>query len=86
MLDWYLGECMVSMINISNGIKKSTHVHQNCNTNQKLIIGGYVKVRESLYTRVMIWINTKLNQFDTRASLPRYAGLCMVHRPNWYRN
>ena len=58
---------------------------KNCNTSQILIFGGYVKVSESLYTRVMIWINTKLNPFDTRASLPMYEGLCMVCRPKWYR-
>ena len=28
--------------------------YQNCNANQISIFGGYVKVRESLYTRVII--------------------------------
>jgi hypothetical protein len=37
-----------------------------CYTNQILIFGGYVKVRESLYIRVIILINTILAINDTR--------------------
>ena len=36
--------------NINNGIKEPTCGYQNCITNQIMICGGYVKVRESLYT------------------------------------
>ena len=50
MLVWFIGKCMESLINIDNGIKEPTHGYQNCNTSQILIFGGYVKVRESLYT------------------------------------
>ena len=75
---------MVSIININNGIKEPTHGYQNCNTSQILIFGGYVKVRESLYTRVIIWVNTILNHIDTREFLPRYEGSCNVYRPKWY--
>ena len=40
---------------------------ENCDTSQMKIFGGYVKVRESLYTRVIIWVHTILNHIDTRA-------------------
>ena len=50
MLVWFIGKCMESLINIDNGIKEPTHGYQNCNISQILIFGGYVKVRESLYT------------------------------------
>ena len=58
---WYLGECMETIININNVIKEPTRGYENCNTSQILIFGGYVKVRESLYTQVIIWIKTILN-------------------------
>jgi hypothetical protein len=40
------------------GIKEPYHRYKNCNTSQILIFGGYLKVKESLYTRVNIWVNT----------------------------
>ena len=46
--------------------------------------GGYVKVRKSLYTRVIIWVNTIPNHIDTRVILPRYESSCMGYRPEWY--
>ena len=49
-----------------HGIKEPTYGYQNHNTNQILIFGGYVKVRESLYTRIIIWVNTILNHIDTK--------------------
>ena len=70
---------------INNGIKTPTHGYQSCNTSYLLISGGYVKVRESLSTRVIIWVNTILNHFDTRTILPRYVGSCMVYIPEWYQ-
>ena len=72
---------MVSMINTNNGIPEPTLGYQNCNTSQILIFDAYVNVRESLYTRVIIWVNTILNHIDTRGVLPRYEGSCMVYRP-----
>ena len=50
MLVWYIGEYMASIININLGIKEPTCGYQNCHTSQILVFGGYVKVRESLYT------------------------------------
>ena len=44
----------------------------------------YVKVRESLYICVVIWVNTILNHTDTGSLLPRYVGSCVVYRPERY--
>jgi hypothetical protein len=52
MLDLYIGECMVSIININNGFKETTHGYQNCSTNQILIFHSYVE--RILYTRFII--------------------------------
>ena len=38
MLVWYIGECMVSILNINCGIKEPTHEYL---TSQLLIFGGY---------------------------------------------
>ena len=57
---------------------------QNCDTSGILIHGGYLKVRESLYARVIIWVNTILNHIDARAILPRCEGSCMIYKPKWY--
>ena len=72
------------MVNISNGIEELVHGYQNSNTNQILIFGGYVKVRVSLYTQVIHWVNTILKHIDTRVILLRYESSCMVYRPEWY--
>ena len=72
MLVWYISECVVSIMNINNGIKELTCGYQNCNTSQVLIFGGYVKGRESLSTLVIIWVNTIVNHIDIRATLTRY--------------
>jgi hypothetical protein len=52
-----------------HGIKDSTHGYQNYNTSQILMFGGYVKVKESLYTRVNIWVGTILKYIDTIVQL-----------------
>jgi hypothetical protein len=57
MLDRYIGECMISIIKINNGIKEPIYGYQNCNTTQILIFGGYVKVRESV-----IYMNSYLGE------------------------
>ena len=51
-----------------------------------LKFGEFVKVRESLHTWVIIWINTIPNHIDTREILPRHEGFCMVCRPQMYQN
>ena len=57
------------------GIKEPNYGYQICKTNQILICGGYVKVRESLYTWLIIWVNTIPNYIDTLMIFPnRYEG------------
>jgi hypothetical protein len=58
--------------------------YQNCNFSQILIFGGYVKVRESLYTQVMLWVNTILDHVGTIVVLPRHGSSCIAYRPEWY--
>lgn len=41
--------------------------------------GGYVKVREYLYTWITIWVNANLDHIDTRVVFPRYEGFYMVY-------
>ena len=49
---------------------------------QILIVGGCVKMRESLYNQIIIWINKDiLNHIDTRTFWPRYEGSCMFYIP-----
>ena len=74
MLVWYIGECIISVMNINIDVKDPTHGYQHCNTFQILIYDGYVKVRESWYTQVIIWVNTILHHSDTRVILPRLGG------------
>ena len=82
----YIGECMLPIINIIYDIKKPTHGYQNWNASQILIFGGYVKVREFLYTWIIIWVHTILKHIDTRVISPRYESYCMVYKPEWYQN
>jgi hypothetical protein len=72
MLDQYISECMVIIININNCINEPTHGYQNCNTSQILIFGGYLKVKESLYTQVITWVNSILKHIDTMTILPKF--------------
>ena len=67
----YTYECMISIMNINNGIKESRCAYQNYNTSQIFIFGGYIKVRKYLYTLVIIWVNTILNHIDTKKIVPR---------------
>lgn len=53
MLDWYIGECMVSRIDINNGIKEPTQLDQNCSTSQKLMLVGISRY-ENLYFRSVV--------------------------------
>ena len=69
--------------NINIGVKEPIHGYQNCNTTKILIFGGYVKVRESLYIRVTIWVNTILHHI--RTIVPRYEGSCIVYRSEYYQ-
>ena len=79
VLVWYIGECMVSIIDSINIIKKLACGYKNCNITQILILGDYVKAREYLNTQVIIWVNTILFHIDTRMILLRYEDSCMVY-------
>ena len=65
---------MVSIMNTNKWYPKRTHRYQNYSLDHIMIFGGYVEVRESLYTRVIICVNNTLNQIDTRTIIPRYEG------------
>lgn len=45
MLDPYIGESMLSIIDINYGIKEPTHGIQYCIPGQIWIFGGYLKAR-----------------------------------------
>lgn len=47
LLVWSIGDCMLSTINIASDFEAPSHVYQDSNTNQILVFGGYVKVKES---------------------------------------
>ena len=47
MLEWYMGQCMASIIKHHIGIKHSTHGYENCKIDHILIFGGYSKAKES---------------------------------------
>ena len=70
-------DTMVSSININNGIKEPMCGYENRNTSQICIFDGHVKVRESFYTRVIVWVNTILNNIETNTFFPTYEGPCM---------
>lgn len=76
----WLGECMVWVFKSNNGIKESTPwVSKYLNFSQTVMFGGYVKVRDCLYTQVLFQVNTMiLNHIDTRAIFPTYEGSCMI--------
>lgn len=58
MLDWYINKSMVSIHNISIGIRQPTQPLSKCNTSQVLVLGVYHKMRESFYIQVAVWVNT----------------------------
>ena len=82
----YIGEFMVSIINIKKDVKEPTHEYQNCYINQILISVGYVKVRESFCTWVIIWIDTTLDHIDTREIFPSMKVLTWRIDPNGNEN
>ena len=59
-------------------VKEPTRGYQNYNSSQILIFSGYAKVKVSLYTQVILWVNAILDHIDTTMFLPIYGGPCMV--------
>ena len=47
-------------MDVNNNIKEPNYGHQNYNTSQILTFSGYVKARESLFNRVIIWVNINM--------------------------
>ena len=47
-------------------------------TSRILICCGYVTLNESLYNRVITWVNAILNHIDTRISILVCEGSCIV--------
>ena len=81
MLVQYIGEYTVSIINVNHDIQVPTCGYQSCNTSQITVLNGDAKMRDSLYARVIVWVNTILKDIDTRAILPRYESSCIVNKP-----
>lgn len=74
---WYIGECMVSLININYGIKEPTHGYHNCNPNRIFIFGEYFKVRKSWKPKLLFWSIQSL----TKLILQRfYQGIKVLTR------
>lgn len=80
---WFTGECAISIFNTTYGINEPTRgYNRNCDTSYLFRIDGYVKMRDSFYTRIIIRVKTILNQIDIRVSLSRYEDSCMAfYRP-----
>lgn len=76
---WYMSDCMVSIININNGIREPTCGDQNYNTSQKLIFGGYGEVRVSLHTQFIIWVNIILKPYCTSRKQCRIESRSVPH-------
>ena len=85
MSDHYIDKCTILVININNGIKEPTRGYRNCNTGLILESSGYVKVRKSLYTRVINWVNSHYD-INTRIILSKCEGSNMVYEPEGCNN
>ena len=83
MLVWYIGECMVSTMNINNDVIEPTHMHQKLQYESDIDIWWVCPVRDSLYTMVIIWVDTSLNHIDTRMNLLGLEVSSMAYRPEW---
>ena len=72
-------------MNRKNKIKELTYDYQNRDTNQISICGGYVKVRESLYSQVIFWLNIILSHIVTMTILPKYEGSHIKRNLEWLK-
>ena len=84
---YHIGECMG--INKSTCIMASKNLHvgyPHCHISQMLMFGGFVKARESLYTRVTVWVSTILYHVDNSAMSPKCPGSCMLFISYWFWN
>ena len=65
-------EMMVPHIVVKHCRMYSGNLFNNLRMGIKIV--GYVRVGESLYTQVIIWINIVLNHIDTRTILTKHEG------------
>ena len=79
VLHQYIGECMVSIITINNGITEPTPGYQNVIPVKYWYLVGMSWGDNLLSTRVIIWVNTILHHIDTKAILPMYQGSCIIY-------
>ena len=86
LLDQYIDEGIVSVINIISGNKEPTRGYQNRHTNQILIFGGYHKMIISLCTHVNMLVGLIINHIDVSVILLGYEGSSMLYRPNGTEN
>ena len=86
VLHQYIGECMVSIITINNGITEPTPGYQNVIPGKYWYLVGMSRGENLLSTWVIMWVNTILNHIDTTAILPKYQGSYIMYTPERYRN
>lgn len=68
MVQYILGECMVSIINIDNGIK--THGYQTCDMSHMFIFGGYLRATNLCISKLLLnRINNIFNHIHIRGIL-----------------
>ena len=84
MLKWYISECMVSIINITNSTKEPTRGYQYCKSIQNIDLWWVCQGERIFYTRVDIWIDTILIHVNSSTILYEYEGSCMVYILEWY--
>lgn len=84
MLVWYVSECMVSTMNINNGIIEPAHVHWKLEYESNVDI-WWCRVRDTLDTTIIIWDDIWVVYYiDTRMILPRLGVSSMAYRHEWY--
>jgi hypothetical protein len=67
--------------------KNLPNQYPNCNTDHTLILCGHHKMRESLYTRVVLFGSIPSSyHVDTKVILPGFEGPCMVSKPELHQN
>ena len=66
------------ILNIKNGIEEHTCGYESCNTNQVLVFGGPLTVRNLCMSELVFGSES----FKTTV-LSRYEGSCMLHKSEW---
>ena len=69
---------MVSIINISNGIKEPTHGYQNCHISQTLIFGGMSRCENFCISELKFGSIRFYTILILQRYFHRYEGSCMI--------